>query len=69
VVVAGSLESREQALDRLLREFMIGGPLALVIVTLGGYLLAASALRPVEAMRRRAASIGASTPGARLPIP
>jgi signal transduction histidine kinase len=69
VVVAASLESREQTLDRLLREFMIGGPLALVVVTLGGYLLAASALRPVEAMRRRAASIGASTPGARLPIP
>ncbi len=69
VVVAASLESREQTLDRLLREFMIGGPLALVIVTLGGYLVAASALRPVEAMRRRAASIGASTPGARLPTP
>jgi signal transduction histidine kinase len=69
VVVAGSLESREQALERLLRDFMIGGPLALLIVTLGGYLLAASALRPVEAMRRRAASIGASTQGARLPIP
>ncbi len=69
VVVAASLESREQALDRLLRQFMIGGPLALAIVTLAGYLLAASALRPVEAMRRRAASIGASTPGARLPSP
>ena len=69
VVVAGSLESREQALDRLLREFMIGGPVALLIVTLAGYILAASALRPVEAMRRRATLIGASTPGARLPIP
>jgi signal transduction histidine kinase len=69
VVVAESLESREQTLDRLLRQFLIGGPLALAIVTLGGYLLAAGALRPVEAMRRRASSIGASTPGARLPRP
>jgi signal transduction histidine kinase len=69
VVVAASLDSREEALDRLLRQFLIGGPLALAIVTLAGYLLAASALRPVEAMRRRAASIGASTPGARLPSP
>ena len=68
VVVAASLESREETLDRLLRQFLIGGPLALAIVTLAGYLLAASALRPVEAMRRRAASIGASTPGARLPL-
>ena len=69
VVVAASLGSREEALDRLLRQFLIGGPLALAIVTLAGYVLAASALRPVEAMRRRAASIGASTPGARLPSP
>src|SRR5207253_9211938 len=34
-----------------------------------GYLLAAAALRPVEAMRRRAAAITASTPGTRLPVP
>ena len=39
------------------------------VATLAGYLLAAGALRPVEAMRRRAASIGAATPGARLPEP
>ena len=69
VVVAASLESRDEALDRLLREFLLGGPLALGVATLAGYLLAAGALRPVEAMRRRAASIGAATPGARLPEP
>jgi two-component system, OmpR family, sensor kinase len=69
VVVAASLESREQALERLLREFLLGGSLALALATLAGYVLAASAFRPVEAMRRRAASIGASTPGARLPMP
>src|SRR5581483_9924526 len=69
VVVAGSLDPRDQALDRLLRELLLGGPLALVLATLAGYGLAASARRPVEAMRRRAASIGASTAGARLPSP
>ena len=69
VVVAASLESRDEALDRLFREFLLGGPLALAVATLAGYLLAAGALRPVEAMRRRAASIGAATPGARLPEP
>jgi signal transduction histidine kinase len=53
----------------LLREFLLGGPLALAVATVAAYLLAAGALRPVEAMRRRAASIGASTPGARLPEP
>lgn len=69
VVVASSLEPRAETLDRLLREFLIGGPAALVIAILAGYALAAAALRPVEAMRRRAASIGASTAGSRLPTP
>ena len=69
IVVASSLDSRDEALDRLFREFLLGGPLALAVATLAGYLLAAGALRPVEAMRRRAASIGVSTPGARLPVP
>ncbi len=69
VVVAASLEQREQTLDRLLREFLLGGPLALLVATFAGYAVASSALRPVEAMRRRAASIGAGTPGSRLPAP
>ena len=69
IVVASSLGPRDEALDRLVREFLLGGPLALVVATLAGYLLAAGALRPVEAMRHRAASIGGSTPGARLPEP
>jgi two-component system OmpR family sensor kinase len=69
VVVATSLEAREETLDRLVREFLLGGPVALAIAILAGYGLAAAAFRPVEAMRRRAASIGASTPGSRLPTP
>jgi heavy metal sensor kinase len=69
VVVASSLEQREETLDRLVREFLLGGSLALILATLLGYGLAAAAFRPVEAMRRRAASIGAETSGARLPIP
>jgi two-component system, OmpR family, sensor kinase len=68
VVIARSLEPREEALNRLIREFSIGGPVALLIATLAAYAVAAAALRPVEAMRRRAASITASTPG-QLPVP
>ena len=34
-----------------------------------GYLLAGAALRPVEAMRRKAGAISAATPGSRLPVP
>jgi len=43
-------------------------PLALLAASLGGYALAAGALRPVEAMRRRAAAVTAEQPG-RLPVP
>jgi signal transduction histidine kinase len=69
VVLAASLASRDETLDRLIREFLIAGPAALLIAILAGYGLAAAALRPVEAMRRRAASITGSTAGSRLPLP
>ena len=68
LVVARSLEPREESLHRLLRELLVAGPLALLLASLAGYGLAAAALRPVEAMRRRAAAVTASTPG-RLPVP
>jgi two-component system, OmpR family, sensor kinase len=69
IVVAESLEPREEALHRLVREFMLGGSVALLLAILAGYAVAAAALRPVEAMRRRAAAIGAGTPEKRLPVP
>jgi signal transduction histidine kinase len=68
VIVARSLEPREESLHRLLRELLFASPLALLLAALGGYGLAAAALRPVEAMRRRAAAVSATTPG-RLPVP
>jgi two-component system, OmpR family, sensor kinase len=69
LVVGRSLDSRDESLDRLRHEFLIAAPLALLLATLAGYLLAGAALRPVEAMRRRAAAITAATPGRRLPVP
>jgi signal transduction histidine kinase len=68
VVVARSLEPREESLHRLLRELLFASPLALLLASLAGYGLAAAALRPVEAMRRRAAAVSATAPG-RLPVP
>jgi len=68
IVVARSLEPREESLHRLLRELLIAGPLALLLASLAGYGLAAAALRPVEAMRRRAAAVTAEAPS-RLPVP
>jgi signal transduction histidine kinase len=68
-VLGLSLGGRNESLERLRREFLFSAPLALLVATFAGYRLAGAALRPVEAMRRRAAAITSSTPGARLPVP
>jgi len=68
VVVARSLAARAESLDRLRHELVLMLPLALLAASLGGYALAAGALRPVEAMRRRATAVTAERPG-RLPVP
>jgi len=69
LTLARSLHSREETLHHVFRGFLIGGPIALLLAALAGYGLAAAALRPVEAMRRRAQAISAETPGRRLPVP
>jgi len=69
LVIARSLGAREETLDRLGREFLFAAPAALLLAILAGYGLAAAALRPVEAMRRRAAAVTADSPGTRLPVP
>jgi two-component system OmpR family sensor kinase len=67
VAVARSLDPRGDSLDHLGHELELILPLALVLACLAGYALAAAALRPVEAMRRRAAEVTAERPG-RLPV-
>jgi two-component system OmpR family sensor kinase len=69
LILTRSLEGREQTLHHLFRQFLIAGPIALLLTSLAGYALAALALRPVDAMRRRAQAVSASTPGRRLPVP
>jgi signal transduction histidine kinase len=68
VVVGSSLDDRDDALRNLATLLLIGGPVALLIASLAGYGAATGALRPVEAMRRRAAAISARQPGERLPV-
>jgi signal transduction histidine kinase len=68
VIVGTSLEPRAEALGDLERQLLVGGPLALVLASITGYLLAAAALRPVERMGERAAVISAASPGRRLPV-
>jgi two-component system, OmpR family, sensor kinase len=69
VVVGTSTEERVEALQSLLRQLLVGGPLTLVAASLLGYLLAVAALRPVESMRREAEAVSAAEPGRRLPLP
>jgi len=69
VVAAQSLADRDAAVADLRNELLTGFPIVLLAAALGAYLLAAAALRPVERMRARAASISATDAHARLPIP
>jgi two-component system, OmpR family, sensor kinase len=69
LVVGATRENRAETLDSLEDELLIAGPAALVLASLAGYLLAGVSLQQVERMRRRAASISAARPGARLPVP
>lgn len=66
---AEAREERDETLATLLGLLLVGGPAALALATLAGWLLAGAALGPVEAMRRRAAEISAETTGERLPVP
>jgi two-component system OmpR family sensor kinase len=69
LVVALSLEDRDDTLHSLLGQLLVVGPLALLLASIGGYFLAAAALRPVEAMRREAEAVSAGEPGRRLTLP
>jgi two-component system OmpR family sensor kinase len=67
-VVARSLAPRSDSLAHLRHELLVFLPLALLAASLGGYALAAGALRPVEVLRRRAQAVTADEP-ADLPVP
>jgi heavy metal sensor kinase len=69
VVVGASLEDRDEAVAELTGLLLVAGPLALLAASVLGYLVAARALRPVEAMRARAGEISGARSGERLPLP
>jgi signal transduction histidine kinase len=69
VVVGQSLDDRDEALSSLIAAFAIGGPVAVLLASLVGYLLARAGLRPVEAMRRRAAEVSLGREEESLPLP
>jgi len=69
VVVGTSTQDRDDAIEDLLQLLFVALPGALILASIAGYFLAAAALRPVEAMRARAAEISTAAPGERLPVP
>ena len=69
VVVGTSTEARDESLGDLAQLLLIGGPVALLLGSLAAYWVAAAALRPVDAMRARAAEISAAEPEQSLPVP
>ncbi len=69
VVVGTSSEEVEDALEGLQAQLFVGGPLALLLASVLGYVVAGGALRPIERMRARASTISADSSGDRLPLP
>ena len=69
VVVGQSLEDRDETLAGLAASFAIGGPIAVLLASLLGYVLAAAGLAPVEAMRagRRGCRSSGGDSGCRCP--
>ena len=69
LVVGVTRQNDLETLASFRNELIVAGPIALILASAVGYLLAGLSLRQVEAMRRRAAAISADTPGERLPVP
>lgn len=69
LVVGVSLDDQRQTLAGLAASLAIGGPLALVLVSVVTWLLVGWTLGPVDSMRAEAAAISAGEPGRRLPVP
>jgi signal transduction histidine kinase len=68
VVVGAPLSGRDRTLRTVRTELIVGGPILILLMAAGGYLLAGAALRPVERMRRAAESLTGQERGD-LPLP
>jgi signal transduction histidine kinase len=69
LIVGATLQDRAETLATFRDELVIAGPIALVLASGIGYLLAGLSLRQVESMRQRASAISSETAGERLPVP
>lgn len=68
VLVGASLQDNNDALRRMETALWTAGLISLVLSAIAGWLVAGSALRPIERLRRDAAAIQASDLGRRLDV-
>ncbi len=69
IVVGASLDELDDTTARLELLLLGGGAALVVLATLGGYVLAGRALRPVDRLRAEAEAISATLPARRLAAP
>ena len=69
LVVGNTRENGLEVLRRVRTQLLVGIPLLVLLTFVGAYAVVGAALRPVEAMRRRASELTAGDPALRLPIP
>ena len=69
LVVGDTRENGLEDLRRVREQLLVGIPLLVLLTFVGAYAVAGAALRPVEAMRRRASELTAADPSLRLPVP
>ncbi len=69
VIVGSSLESADEAVDRVRTGILVGGGVTVLVAAIGGWFLASLALRPVDRMRRQAAAISEHDASTRLAVP
>ena len=68
LVILHSLRAQKEMLDQVRRTFLWVIPLAIVLASAGGYILARKSLAPVVAMSDRASRISAANLHERLPV-
>jgi two-component system OmpR family sensor kinase len=69
VAVGSSLETTEAAVDRVRAGIGVGGLVVVLLASLGAWLLAGAALRPVERLRAAVAAVPPDQPGGALHVP
>jgi signal transduction histidine kinase len=69
VLVAESLDTVDDGTEAIIAALLLGLPLLALVVGVATFLFVGRTLRPVEAMRRQAATITSTNLHARLPVP